>query len=257
MKHIDDELSQGKKVGDKLEVDGIQARLIGQEDIEIVSPLGKDIGGSGFSGSRKVRDMAAQSIDKNKKIFKRIEKIDADDMLSAAEKSKKINSQLSSPSASALAKLKSAIKKEIKDRNKKGLLPEEAFPSRYEAHHIVPKEMEIQFGKVFDELGINLDEAFNGTMLPPVREFDEVVENAKNTLKDSEIPIDFWKRAKHQTHPDYNLQVKNRLNEIFEGFNTMSKQEKAFTKQEFFNFIEEQKAILHTLTGNGNLKILR
>lgn len=50
------------------------------------------------------------------------------------------------------------------------------------------KEMEIQFGKVFDELGINLDEAFNGTMLPPVREFDEVVENAKNTLKDSEIP---------------------------------------------------------------------
>lgn len=37
----------------------------------------------------------------------------------------------------------------------------------------------------------------------------------------------------------------------------MSKQEKAFTKQEFFNFIEEQKAILHTLKENGNFKILR
>ncbi|WP_326984376.1 AHH domain-containing protein [Chryseobacterium sp. MYb264] len=257
VKHIDDELSQGKKVGDKLEVDGIQARLIGQEDIEIVSPLGKDIGGSGFSGSRKVRDMAAQSIDKNKKIFKRIEKIDADDMLSAAEKSKKINSQLSSPSASALAKLKSAIKKEIKDRNKKGLLPEEAFPSRYEAHHIVPKEMEIQFGKVFDELGINLDEAFNGTMLPPVREFDEVVENAKNTLKDSEIPANFWNRAKHKSHPRYNEQISVELKKIFSDFNKMNLEQKAFAKDKFYKLVSEQKEILHILTESGDLRILR
>jgi hypothetical protein len=256
VKHIDNELAQGKKIGDKLEVDGIQARFIG-DDIEIVSPLGKDIAGSGFTGSRNVRDMAAQSLNKNKKIFERIEKIDADEFLDVDTKLKKIKSQLRSPSANALNKLKSAIKKEIKDRNKKGLLPEEAMPSDYQAHHIVPKEMEIFYGKAFDELGINLDEAFNGIMLPPVHKFDEVIETAKNTLKDSEIPIDFWKRAKHQTHPDYNLQVKNRLNEIFEGFNTMSKQEKAFTKQEFFNFIEEQKAILHTLTENGNLKILR
>ncbi len=73
VRHIDDELAQGKKIGEKLEVDGMQARLIGKEDIEIVSPLGKDIGGSGFSGGRKVRDMAAQSLDKNKKIFKKID----------------------------------------------------------------------------------------------------------------------------------------------------------------------------------------
>ena len=257
MKEISDELAKGKKLGDKLEVDGMQARLIGKEDIEIVSPLGKDMGGSGFSGGRKVRDMAAQSLDKNKKILKKIDKIEADDMLSAAEKSKKIRNQLKSPSTSALAKLKSAINREIKSRNKKGLLPEEAVSKGYEAHHIVPKEMEIQFGKVFDELGINFDDAFNGTMLPPVKKFDEVVETARNTLKDSEIPVNFWKRAKHQTHPDYNLQVKNRLSEIFEGFNTMSKQEKAFTKQAFFNFIEEQKIILHTLTESGNLKVLR
>lgn len=64
VRHINDELAQGKKIGDKLEADGMQARLIGKEDIEIVSPLGKDIGSSGFSGGRKVRDMAAQSLDK-------------------------------------------------------------------------------------------------------------------------------------------------------------------------------------------------
>lgn len=39
--------------------------------------------------------------------------------------------------------------------------------------------MEIYFGKAFDELGINLDDAFNGTMLPPVHQFGEVVENVK------------------------------------------------------------------------------
>lgn len=40
--YIDNELAQGKKIGDKLEVDGIQARFIG-DDIEIVSPLGKEL----------------------------------------------------------------------------------------------------------------------------------------------------------------------------------------------------------------------
>ncbi|WP_326984378.1 AHH domain-containing protein [Chryseobacterium sp. MYb264] len=145
MKEISDELAKGKKLGDEVEVDGIQ------------------------------------------------------------------NSQLSSPSASALYKLKSSIKKEIKDRNKKGLLPEEAMPSDYQAHHIVPKEMEIYFGKAFDELGINLDEAFNGTMLPPVHKFDEVVEKARNTLKDSEIPANFWNRAKYQSHPQYNDMIKEDL----------------------------------------------
>lgn len=241
VRHIDDELAQGKKIGEKLEVDGMQARLIGKEDIEIVSPLGKDIGGSGFSGGRNVRDMAAQSLSKNKKIFEKIDKIEADDMLSAAQKSAKISGQLKSPSANALAKLKSAIKKEIKDRNKKGLIPEEAFPSRYEAHHIVPKEMEIQFGKVFDELGINLDEAFNGTMLPPVREFDEVVENAKNTLKDSEIPTNFWNRAKHQSHPDYNNMIKEDLKDLFKGFENLSKSDKELVKGRFYKMIKERK----------------
>ncbi|WP_378106210.1 AHH domain-containing protein [Chryseobacterium sp. sg2396] len=71
------------------------------------------------------------------------------------------------------------------------MFPEEVMPSDYQAHHIVPKEMEIYFGKAFDELGINLDHAFNGTMLPPVHKFDEVIETAKNTLKDSEIPANF------------------------------------------------------------------
>ena len=256
VRHIDDELAQGKKIGDKLDVDGMQARLIGKEDIEIVSPLGKDIGGSGFSGGRNVRDMAAQSLSKNKKIFEKIDKIEADDMLSAAQKSAKISGQLKSPSANALAKLKSAIKKEIKDRNKKGLIPEEAFPSRYEAHHIVPKEMEIQFGKVFDELGINLDEAFNGTMLPPVREFDEVVENAKNTLKDSEIPTNFWNRAKHQSHPDYNNMIKEDLNDLFKGFENLSKSDKELVKGRFYKMIKERKKWLQTLTDKNTLKVL-
>ncbi|KAA0129337.1 hypothetical protein FY557_05415 [Chryseobacterium sp. SN22] len=234
----------------------MQARLIGKEDIEIVSPLGKDIGGSGFSGGRKVRDMAAQSLDKNKKIFKKIDKIEADDMLSAAEKSEKIKNQLKSPSTSALAKLKSAINKEIKSRNKKGLLPEEAVSKGYEAHHIIPKEMEIQFGKVFDELGINLDKAFNGTMLPPIKEFDEVVENAKNTLKDSEIPANFWNRAKHQTHPDYNNMIKEDLNDLFKGFENLSKSDKELVKGRFYKMIKERKKWLQTLTDKNTLKVL-
>ncbi|WP_378106208.1 hypothetical protein [Chryseobacterium sp. sg2396] len=86
----------------------MQARLIGKEDIEIVSPLGKDIAGSGFTGSRNIRDMVAQSISKNKKIFERIEKIDADEFLNLDTKVKKIKSQLNSPSANALYKLKSS-----------------------------------------------------------------------------------------------------------------------------------------------------
>ncbi len=257
MKHIDNELAKGKKIGDKLEVDGIQARFIGKEDIEIISPLGKDIGGSGFSGGRNVRDMAAQSLSKNKKIFEKIDEIEADDLLSATQKSAKISGQLKSPSVNALNKLKSAIKKGIKDRNKKGLLPEEAFPARYEAHHIVPKEMEIQFGKVFDELGINLDDTFNGTMLPPVKEFDEVVEAAKNTLKDSEIPANFWKRAKHKTHPQYNEQISVELKKIFSDFNKMNLEQKAFAKEKFYKFVNEQKEILHILTETGDLRILR
>ncbi|NMR33344.1 hypothetical protein HIO71_03885 [Chryseobacterium aquaticum] len=110
VKHIDNELAKGKKIGDKLEVDGIQARFMG-DDIEIVSPLGKDIAGSGFTGSRNVRDMAAQSLSKNKKIFERIEKIDADEFLDLDTKVKKIKSQINSPSANALYKLKSSIKK--------------------------------------------------------------------------------------------------------------------------------------------------
>ena len=93
VKHINDELAQGKKIGGKLEVDGMQARFIG-DDIEIVSPLGKDIAGSGFTGSRNVRDMAAQSISKNKKIFERIEKIDADEFLNLDTKVKKIKKSI-------------------------------------------------------------------------------------------------------------------------------------------------------------------
>jgi len=55
--------------------------------------------------------MAAQSLSKNKKIFERIEKIDADEFLDLDTKVKKIKSQLNSPSANALYKLKSSIKK--------------------------------------------------------------------------------------------------------------------------------------------------
>ena len=256
VKHIDNELAKGKKVGDKLEVDGIQARFIG-DDIEIVSPLGKDIAGSGFTGSRNVRDMAAQSLNKNKKIFERIEKIDADEFLDVDTKLKKIKSQLRSPSANALNKLKSAIKKEIKDRNKKGLLPEEAMPSDYQAHHIVPKEMEIYFGKAFDELGINLDDAFNGTMLPPVHKFDEVVEKARNTLKDSEIPANFWNRAKHQSHPQYNDMIKEDLSQMFKGFENLSKSEKELVKARFYKVIKERKTWLETLTSENTLIILK
>jgi len=164
---------------------------------------------------------------------------------------------LSSPSANASYKLKSSIKKEIKDRNKKGLLPKEAMPSDYQAHHIVPKEMEIYFGKAFDELGINLDEAFNGTMLPPVREFDEVVENAKNTLKDSEIPVNFWNRAKHQSHPKYNELITEDLSRIFKGFENLSKSEKELVKARFYKMIKERKNWLETLTSESTLKILR
>ncbi len=177
-------------------------------------------------------------------------------MLSAFEKDKKIKNQLKSPSTSALAKLKSAINKEIKNRNKKGLLPEEAVSKGYEAHHIVPKEMEIQFGKVFDELGINLDDAFNGTMLPPVREFDEVVENAKNTLKYSEIPANFWNRAKHQTHPDYNNMIKEDLNDLFKGFENLSKSDKELVKRRFYKMIKDRKKWLQTLTDENTLKVL-
>ncbi|WP_345766108.1 hypothetical protein [Chryseobacterium endophyticum] len=48
----------------------MQARLIGKEDIEIVSPLGKDIAGSGFTGSRNVRDMELNLLVKIKRYLK-------------------------------------------------------------------------------------------------------------------------------------------------------------------------------------------
>ncbi|MGE4513131.1 MAG: hypothetical protein AB7E26_04855, partial [Chryseobacterium sp.] len=66
-----------------------------------------------------------------------------------------------------------------------------------------------------------------------------------------------WNRAKHQSHPDYNLQIQNKLVEIFEGFNNMTKQEKEFVKEEFFNFIIEQKTILHTLTSDQIIRVLK
>lgn len=113
------------------------------------------------------------------------------------------------------------------------------MPSDYQAHHIVPKEMEIYFGKAFDELGINLDDAFNGTMLPPVHKFDEVVENAKNTLKDSEIPANFWNRAKHQSHPQYNDMIKEDLSRVFKGFEKLSKSEKELVKARFYKVIDD------------------
>ncbi|REC51317.1 hypothetical protein DRF62_17525 [Chryseobacterium piscium] len=101
--------------------------------------------------------------------------------------------------------------------------------------------MEIYFGKVFDELGVKLDEAFNGIMLPPLNKFDEVVEAAKSTLKESDIPINFWNRAKHQTHPEYNEMIKTNLNRVFDGFENLSLADKAMVKQEFLGFIRQRK----------------
>ncbi|REC51318.1 hypothetical protein DRF62_17530 [Chryseobacterium piscium] len=54
VKHIDDELAQGKKIGDKLEVDGEIGRLIGKEDKRVTSVLGKDIGGQGLQVQEKL-----------------------------------------------------------------------------------------------------------------------------------------------------------------------------------------------------------
>ncbi|WP_299684589.1 AHH domain-containing protein [uncultured Dokdonia sp.] len=256
VKHVDKDKIKGAKIGDEITVDGTRGRLIGTKDIEINSPLGKDIDNSGFSGGRNVRDTAAQTLEENKKIFNRIDEIDADETLDIIQKKKKIKNKLKAPSSKALNKLKSAIKKDIRERRKKGLLPEEAFPSKYEAHHVVPKEMEIEFGKVFDELGINLDDAFNGTMLPPVKEFDIVIENARKTLNSSEVPIDFWKRAKHQTHPKYNEIIRKDLSDFFNGFNNLSKADKLIIKEEFLLYIKETKMTLSSLTNEDTIRVL-
>ncbi|WP_404985504.1 hypothetical protein ACI513_20175 [Chryseobacterium sp. M5] len=94
-------------------------------------------------------------------------------------------------------------------------------------------------------------------MLPPVHKFDEVVEKARNTLKDSEIPANFWNRAKHQSHPQYNDMIKEDLSQMFKGFENLSKSEKELVKARFYKVIKERKTWLETLTSENTLIILK
>lgn len=93
-------------------------------------------------------------------------------------------------------------------------------------------------------------------MLPPLHEFDLIIENARRTLTPSDVPSNFWTRAKHQTHPVYNERIKRELEFIFDDFNRLNAQEKLARKNEFLEFVNEQKEILGMLTSEGSLKIL-
>ncbi|GEN78072.1 AHH domain-containing protein [Chryseobacterium hagamense] len=85
-------------------------------------------------------------------------------------------------------------------------------PKNFQAHHVIPRELEKTFSKFFSDIGFNIENGkINGIMVPPS---DEVLRVAK---LDVDIPIgnEFDNYARHLgSHPNYTDRIRLKIEKI-------------------------------------------
>jgi len=102
-------------------------------------------------------------------------------------------------------------------------------PKNFQAHHVIPRELEKIFSNFFSDIGFNIENGkINGIMVPPS---DEVLRVAK---LDVDIPIgnEFDDYARHLgSHPDYTRIIEEKIIKIERDFRKGAlTEEKAYQK---------------------------
>ncbi|MBM7419447.1 MULTISPECIES: AHH domain-containing protein [Chryseobacterium] len=102
-------------------------------------------------------------------------------------------------------------------------------PKNFQAHHVIPRELEKTFSNFFSDIGFNIENGkINGIMVPPS---DEVLRVAK---LDVDIPIgnEFDDYARHLgSHPDYTRIIEEKIIKIERDFRKGAlTEEKAYQK---------------------------
>ncbi len=90
------------------------------------------------------------------------------------------------------------------------------IPKDFQAHHVIPRELEKKFKDFFEQIGFNIENGkINGIMVPPS---DEVLRVAKLNV-DNPIGNEFDDYARHLgSHPDYTRRMEREISAIEREF---------------------------------------